>query len=92
MQAETLLRKLRLQEAFSEGELEDYLKKLRPDGSLPPDEIPNLLALMMQRTENLSVEDIKAASSLIGDNPAPTKNTRGIDECAMQAIVSKLVK
>ncbi|MDI9849678.1 hypothetical protein QM467_16645 [Rhodoblastus sp. 17X3] len=92
MQAATLLRKLRLQEALSEAELEDYLKKLRSDGSLPPDEIPKLLELMTHRTEHLSIEDIKAASSLVGGNSPATASAAGVDECAMRSIVSKLAK
>ena len=93
MRAETLLRKLRLQEALSEDELNAYLKKLKSDGSLPPCEIPILLELMMQRTENLSIEDIKAVSGLVGGNhPSAKKAGRMDEEHAMRAIVSKLTK
>ena len=93
MQAETLLRKLRLQEALSEDELEAYLSKLRSDGSLPPSEIPVLLELMKQRTENLSFEDIRAASSLAEGNRLSTEKSGGPDEDqATRAIVSKLTK
>jgi hypothetical protein len=93
MRAETLLRKLQLQEALSEDELKAYLDKLGPDGSLPPGEIPVLLELLMQRTENLSIEDIKEVSSLIGENRPSTEKAGKIDEDqAMRAIVSKLAK
>lgn len=93
MRAETLLRKLRFQEALSEEELNAYLKKVKSDGSLPPDEILNLLGLMEQRTENLSVEDIKAAASLAGGNyPSAEKAGRIDEQHAMRAIVSKLTK
>jgi hypothetical protein len=93
MRADTLLRKLHFQEALSEEELNGYLKKIGSDGSLPPGEIPGLLELMMQRTEHLSIEDIKAASSLVsGNSPSATK-AGGIDEDhAMRAIASKLAK
>jgi len=92
MRAETLLRKLRFQEALSEEELNAYLEKVGSDGTLPPDEVLNLLELMKQRTEKLSVEDIKAASRLAGGNP-PSEKAGRIDEGhAMRAIVSKLIK
>jgi hypothetical protein len=93
MRAETILRKLRLQDALSEDELQAYLIKLRPDGSLPPSEIPVLLEVMMQRTEKLSVEDIKAVSSLVGGTSPSAEKAGKIDEDqAMRAIVSKLTK
>jgi hypothetical protein len=93
MHAETLLRKLRLKEALSEDELEAYLKKLRSDGSLPPDEIPKLLELMTHRTENLLMEDIREMSSLAGGNPPSSEKAGRIDEeHAIRAIVSKLTK
>lgn len=93
MRAETLLRKLHLQEALSEDELEAYLGKIGPDGSLPPMEVPNLLELMMQRTERLSIEDIKAASSLVGGNRPSADKTGRIDEDrAMRGIISRLTK
>jgi hypothetical protein len=68
MHAETLLRKLRLQEALSEDELNAYLKKVKSDGSLPTSEILILLELMKQRIENVSIEDIRVVSSLAGGN------------------------
>ncbi len=93
MHAETLLRKLRLQKALSEDEFEAYLKKVRPDGTLPPGEIPNLLELMKARAEHLSFEDIRAVSSLAGSNrPSAEKAGRIDEEHAMRAIISKLTK
>ena len=93
MRAETLLRKLRLQEALSEDELNAYLKKIGSDGLLPPMEIPSLLELMMQRTEHLSIEDIKAVSSLLGGNrPSADKAGRIDEDHAMRGIVSRLMK
>lgn len=93
MHAGTLLRKLRLQEALSEDELEDYLKKVGSDGSLPPDEIPKLLELMIHRTEHISIEDIKEISSLAGVAHTSPQKAGGIDENhAMRAIFSKLTK
>ncbi len=91
MRAETLLRKLRLQEALSEAELTAYLGKLTPDGALPPLEALTLLEMLGQRTGNLSIEDIKAVSSLASGNPLPAEKGGGIDETqAMRAIFSKL--
>ena len=93
MRAETLLRKLHLQGALCEDELKAYLNKLTSDGSLPLSEILILLELLAQRTENLSIEDIKAVSSLAGGNRPSAEKTRKIDENqAMRAIVSKLIK
>jgi hypothetical protein len=93
MRAETLLRKLHFQEALSEEELNAYLEKIGSDGLLPPGEIPSLLELMMQRTEHLSIEDIKAASSLVGGNSPSATKAGGINEDhAMRAIASKLAK
>ncbi|MDR3489122.1 MAG: hypothetical protein P4M05_30010 [Bradyrhizobium sp.] len=93
MHTETLLRKLRLQKALSEDELNAYLKKVKSDGSLPPGEILILLELMMQRTECLSIEDIKAVSGLVGGNCRSGENAKKCDEDdAMRAIISKLKK
>jgi hypothetical protein len=93
MRAETVLRKLHLQEALSENELNAYLTKIGPDGSLPPMEIPSLLELMMQRTEHISIEDIKAVSSLVGGNhPSAEKSGRIDEDHAMRGIVSRLTK
>ncbi len=93
MNAGTLLRKFRLQEALSEDELNAWLAKLSPDGSLPSSEIPILLELMMQRTERLSVEDIRAVAGLASRNGGPVeKGGRDQAEQAMRAIVSKLTK
>lgn len=93
MRAETLLRKLRLQEALSEDELDAYLRKIGSDGSLPPMEIPSLLELMMQRTDHLSIEDIKAASSLVGGiRPSADKTGRIDEDQAMRGIISRLMK
>ena len=49
MHAETLLRKLHMQKALSEDELNAYLEKVNSDGSLPTGEILTLLELMKQR-------------------------------------------
>jgi hypothetical protein len=47
----------------------------------------------MQRTENLSVEDIKAGSSLVSGDQLSAEKTGKIDEDqAMRAMVSKLAK
>jgi len=93
MHAETLLRKLRLQEALSETELNAYLEKVMSDGSLPPNEIPNLLELLMQRTEKITVEDIKAVSSLVGGNHISAGNAgKLVEEHAIRTIVSKLTR
>jgi hypothetical protein len=93
MYAGTLLRKLRLQEALSEDELNAYLKKVKSDGSLPPSEILILLELMTQRIEKVSVEDIRAISSLAGGNrPSAEKAGKIDEEHALRAIVSKLTK
>ncbi len=93
MRAETLLRKLRFQEAISEDELNAYLKKVKSDGSLPPDEILILLELMKQRIENVLVEDFKAVSSLAGGDRPSAEKPRKIDEQnALRTIVSKLTK
>lgn len=93
MQAETLLRKLHLQKALSEDELQAYLKKMRSDGSLSPNEIPTLLELMMNRTEKISVEDIKEISALAcGNRPSSEKAGRMDEDHAMRTIVSKLTK
>jgi hypothetical protein len=93
MNAETLLRKLHLQEALSEDELKAYLNKVRSDGSLPPSEIPILLELMAHRTENVLFEDIRALSSLAGGNRrSATKAAKIDEEKALRAIVSKLTK
>ena len=93
MRAETLLRKLCLQEALSEDEFNSYRDKLRPDGSLPAEEIPLLLELLKQRTEHLSIEDIKAVSSLAGQDRSSTDKAGKIDEDqALRAIASKLGK
>ena len=93
MNAGTLLRKLRLQEALSEDELNAYLAKLKPDGSLPSSEVPVLLELMTQRTDRLSVEDIRAVAGLVDGN-CDTGEKAGGDEAnqAMRAIVSNLTK
>lgn len=45
MHAETMLRKLRLQEALSEDELNAYLKKVKSDGALPISEVLVLFEL-----------------------------------------------
>ena len=93
MHAETMLRKLRLQEALSEDELNAYLKKVKSDGSLPTSEILILLELMTQRIEKVSVEDIRAVSSLAGGNrPSAEKAGKIDEEHALRAIVSKLTK
>ncbi len=93
MHAETLLRKLRMQEALSEDELNAYLKKVKSDGSLPISEILILLELMKQRIENVSFEDIRAVSSLAGGNrPSAEKAGKIDEELALRAIVSKLTK
>lgn len=93
MRAETLLRKLRLQEALSEDELDAYLGKIGSDGSLPPMEVPGLLELMMQRTEHLSIDDIKAVSGLVGGNrPSAEKAGRIDEDRAMRGIISRLTK
>jgi hypothetical protein len=93
MRAETLLRKLHFQEAISEDDLKAYLDKIGSDGSLPSGEVPSLLELIKQRIEKVSIEDIKAVSSLVcGDRPS-TGNAGKIDENqAMRVIVSKLKK
>ena len=93
MHAETLLRKLRLQEALSEDEFNAYLKKVKSDGSLPTNEILILLELMKQRIEKVSFEDIRAVSSLAGGNhPSAEKATKSDEETALRAIVAKLTK
>lgn len=93
MHAETMLRKLCLQEALSEDELNAYLKKVKSDGSLPTSEILILLELMTQRIEKVSVEDIRAVSSLAGGNrPSAEKAGKIDEEHALRAIVSKLTK
>lgn len=90
MRVETLLRKLHLQEALSDDELNAFLEKIGPDGLFPPDEIPILLAAAMQRPERLSIEDIKAVSGLAcGEAPAAEK---GKEDMALREIVSKLSK
>jgi hypothetical protein len=92
MRAETLLRKLRLQEALCEDELTTYLGKLKPDGSLPPSDALILLEMLGQRTARLSIEDIKAVSSLVSGN-CPSTNETGFDEGqAKRAIISNLSK
>jgi hypothetical protein len=56
-------------------------------------EIPGLLELMMQRTEHISIEDIKAVSSLVGGNePSAEKTGRINEDHAMRGIVSRLTK
>jgi hypothetical protein len=56
-------------------------------------EIPSLLELMMQRTEHISIEDIKAVSSLVGGNhPSAEKSGRIDEDHAMRGIVSRLTK
>lgn len=93
MRTETLLRKLHLRKALSEDELNAYLKKVKSDGSLPPGEILNLLELMKQRTESLSIEDIRAVSGLAGGNRRSGESAKRPDEDhALRAIVSKLKK
>jgi hypothetical protein len=92
MHAETLLRKLRLQEALSEDELNAYLKKVKSDGSLPTSEILILLELMKQRIENVSVEDITAVRLAGGNRPSAEKAGKSDEEHALRAIVSKLKK
>jgi hypothetical protein len=93
MRAETLLRKLHFQNALSEDDFKAYLEKIGSDGSFPPAEIPSLLELIMQRMEKVSIEDIKAVSSLVGGDPLSTGNAGKIDENhAMRAIVSRLKK
>lgn len=92
MRAETLLRKLRLQEALCEDELTTYLGKLEADGSLPPSDALILLELLGQRTGRLSIEDIKAVSRLASGN-SPSSNEANFDEGqAKRAIVSNLTK
>jgi hypothetical protein len=92
MRAETLLRKLRLQEALCEDELTTYLGKLKADGSLAPTDALILLELLGQRTKRLSVEDIKAVSSLASGN-CPSTNEANFDEGQVKrAIVSNLSK
>ena len=93
MHADTLLRKLHLQQALSDDELKGYLEKLGPDGSLQRSEIPALLELMMQRTEKLSIDDIKAVSSLAcGDQACVEQSGNGAEDQAMRTIISKLSK
>jgi hypothetical protein len=92
MHAETLLRKLRFQEALSEDELNAYLKKVKSDGSLPASEILILLELMKQRIENVSIEDITAVRLAGGNRPSAEKAGKGNEERALRAIVSKLKK
>ncbi|WP_296710518.1 hypothetical protein [Rhodoblastus sp.] len=93
MRAETLLRKLHFQEALSEDVLKAYLDKIGSDGSLPSGEVPSLLELIMQRIDKVSIEDIKAVSSLVCGDRLSTGNAGKIDENhAMRVIVSKLKK
>ena len=93
MHAETLLRKLRFQDALSEDELNAYLKKVKSDGSLPISEILILFELMKQRMENVSFEDIRAMSSLAGGTRSSAEKAgKSDEEHALRAIVSKLTK
>jgi hypothetical protein len=93
MRAETLLRKLRLQEALSEDELTAYLGKLEADGSLPPGEALTLLETVGQRTAKLSVDDIRAVASLAG-GPGSSTDKAGTcgEDRSIRAIISKLAK
>jgi hypothetical protein len=90
MRADTLLRKLQFQKALSEDELNAYLEKVEADGSLPPSEMLILLEMMTQRIANVSIEDFKAVSNLAGAN-CPTGG-KAVEDNAMRALVSKLVK
>jgi hypothetical protein len=92
MRAETLLRKLQFQKALSEDELNSYLEKIRPDGSLPPSEILILLEVMTQRIANIAVEDFKAVSSLAGGDRPAEKAGKTTEGNALRAIVTKLSK
>jgi len=92
MRAETLLRQLHLQTALSDDELTAYLAALRPDGSLPPDEIPILLELMTQRSEKLSFDCIRELSSLAGATDLPSNGGKINEDHAVRSIVSKLAK
>jgi hypothetical protein len=93
MHAETLLRKLRLQEALSEDELDAYLKKVKSDGALPISEVLILFELMKQRMENVSFDDIGALSRLAGGTRSSAEKAgKSDEEHALRAIVSKLTK
>ena len=92
MHAETLLRKLHMQKALSEDELNAYLKKVNSDGSLPTGEILILLELMKQRIEKVSVEDLTAVRLAGSNRPSAEKAGKSSEEHALRAIVSKLTK
>jgi hypothetical protein len=92
MRAETLLRQLHLQKALSDDELTAYLAAFRADGSLPPGEIPVLLELMAQRSENLSFNCIRELSSLAGAKDLSANAVKINEDHAIRSIVSKLAK